>query len=480
MEEKMADTQTAETVLNPFQANPSGKKMASVIAVYVILVTSIFVSAGASIVLPIAAEEIGGMDIYSLAMTLSGVSSVALMPLYGYLGAKNPALRRPLFTASLLISGACIFLRGIASSMWVVVIPSVFLGLYSPAIYILGYSTIRDMYDQKAAGAYLGIVGTMQGIGLLLGPAVTGLVIANLGWRALFFIIFPFFILSALLMFFGCKVTKEKTKHMAVAGAFDSLGAVSVMMFLAALLLFLSLGSRAPYGSPLSNVLLAVAILALALLIVDIKKKGNAAFVPAPALKDINTLCLTIANFFGNFSVMACTFFLAPFIMYVMGHNAVSTSIANSVYAIIPLFMGPIIGRSIGKAGNARFVIMWGSGVYRFVLQLALLFVLSPQTPIWLIYIIMFFAGIYSSAGGVAPAVAPQIQLRPEIRQQGNSVIQLGQSFGASVSIAVYTAVIASRGVEAGFKTALVIAAAAAVIVFFAGIPLKKLEEAKQ
>jgi MFS family permease len=476
----MADMQATGAILNPFQANPSGKKMMSVIAVYIILVTSIFVSSGASIVLPIAAEEIGGMDIYSLAMTLSGVSSVALMPLYGYLGAKNPALRRSLFTVSLLIPAACIFLRGIATSMWIIVIPSVFLGMYSPAIYILGYSTVRDMYDRKAAGTYLGIVGTMQGIGLLLGPALTGLVIENLGWRALFFIVFPFFILAALLMFFGCKVTKEETKHMAVAGTFDYLGAVSVMMFLAALLLFLSLGSRAPYGSSLSNALLAIALAGLALLIVDIKKKGNAAFVPAPALKDTNTLCLTIANFFGNFSVMACVFFLAPFIMYVMGHNAVSTSIANSAYAIIPLFMGPIIGRAIGKAGNARSIIMWGSGAYRFVLQIALLFALGPQTPIWIIYILMFLAGLYGSAGGVAPAVAPQIQLRPEIRQQGNSIIQLGQSFGGSVSIAVYTAVITSRGVEAGFKTALIIAAAAAAIVFFSGIPLKKLEEAKQ
>jgi hypothetical protein len=106
---------------------------------------------------------------------------------------------------------------------------------------------------------------------------------------------------------------------------------------------------------------------------------------------------------------------------------------------------------------------------------------LTPQTPIWIIYIIMFFAGFYSVAAGVAPAVAPQIQLRPEIRQQGNSIIQLGQTFGASVSIAVYTAVIASSGgIEKGFKTSLIIAAAAAAIIFFAGIPLKKLEEAKQ
>ncbi|MDR1248803.1 MAG: MFS transporter [Treponema sp.] len=474
----MADTQTAETARNPFQANPSGKKMTSVIAVYVVVVASIFVSSGASLVLPVAAREIGGGDIYSLAMTLSGAVGVALMPLYGYLGARNPAIRRPLFTVSLLVAAAVIFLRGIAPSMWVIVLPSVFLGMYGPSTYVLGYSTIRDMYDAKAAGTFLGVVGTMQGIGLLLGPAVSGLVVQNLGWRALNFIIFPVFALAALLMFFGCKVTKEETKHMATAGVFDSLGAVSVTMFLAALILFLSLGSRAPYGSLPSNVLLAIALLGMVLLIVDIRKKGTAAFVPAPVLKDRNTLCLTIANFFGTFSAMACTFFLAPFIMTVMGQNAVSTSIVNSALAIAGLFMGPIIGRAIGKAGNARSIIMWGSGAYRLVLQIALFIALGPQTPIWIIYIIMFLAGFYSVAGGVAPAVGPQIQLRPEIRQQGNSIIQLGQNFGASVSIAVYTAVIASSGgIERGFKTSLIIAAGAAALIFFAGIPLKKLEE---
>ena len=282
--------------------------------------------------------------------------------------------------------------------MWIIVIPSFLLGMYSPAAYVLGYSTIRDMYDQKTAATFLGIVGTMQGLGTLLGPAVSGVVVTNLGWRSLFFIIAPFFALSGLLMLFGCKVTKEETKSMATASAFDALGAVSVMAFLAALILFLSLGSRAPYGSPVSNALLGIALVALAMLIVDIKKKGIAAFLPAPVLKDANTLCLTIANFFGNFSVMACTFFLAPFIMYVMKRDAVTASIANSAYAIIGLFLGPIVGRAIGKAGNARSVIMWGSGAYRFIVQIALLLVLGSQTPIWIVYLIMFLAGIYSSA----------------------------------------------------------------------------------
>ena len=149
--------------MNAFQKNPPGKKIKSVIAVYVAVVTSIFMSGGMSTMLPVAAQDIGGADFYSLALTLAGLFSIAAMPLYGYLGARNPAIKRPLFAVSLFIAFACIFLRGLAPNMWVIVIPSFFLGAYSPAVYILGYSMIRDMYDQKKAGIYLGTVGTMQG-----------------------------------------------------------------------------------------------------------------------------------------------------------------------------------------------------------------------------------------------------------------------------------------------------------------------------
>ncbi|HWQ78847.1 MAG TPA: MFS transporter [Anaerovoracaceae bacterium] len=449
----------------------------SVIAVYLAVVTSILVSSGASTLLPAAAQQIGGMDIYSMAMTLSGVSSVALMPLYGYMGARYPAVKRPLFAASLLIAAVCIFLRGIAPTMWVIVIPSFFLGMYSPSIYILGYSMIRNMYDQKQAGVYLGIVGTMQSIGLLLGPVATGVLIQTAGWRVVNFAFFPLFAIAAILMFFGCKVTQEEVKSMSfVHGKFDYPGAFAVVMFLASLILALSLGQRAPFGSPLNNTLFIISAAAFIALILVIRKKGVDAFLPAPVLRDKNTLCLTAANFFSVFSSMAITFFLPMYIMLVMKHEPTAAGMSISVYAIAGLFMGPIFGRMIGKAGNARSVIMWGSGALRCLIQVAFMFLLTPNTSLWTIYGLMFIAGFYSVAGGVSPAVAPQIQIKAEIRQQGNSVIQLGQNFGGAVSIAVYTAVITAMGPEDGFPVGLAIAAVAAAIVFVVAIPLKRLE----
>ena len=146
--------------MNPFQTASSGKKMMTVIGVYIAMITSIFISSSSSILLPVAAKEIGGLDYYPLATTLASCLSIAGMPLYGFIAAKSPSSKRVLGAVSFLLAGVIIFSRGLAGSMWTIVIPSVFLGLYSPAIYVLGYSTIRDMYDPKQAGVFLGLAGT--------------------------------------------------------------------------------------------------------------------------------------------------------------------------------------------------------------------------------------------------------------------------------------------------------------------------------
>jgi MFS family permease len=466
-----------DTVQNPFQANPSRKKLMSVIAVYIGILTSIIMSTSNSTTLPVAAKEIGGMDIYSMAMTLAGVVGIALMPIYGYFGARHPEIKRPLFTISLVLASVSIFARSIAPNMWWVVISSILLGMYSPSFYVLGYSMIRDMYDQKQAGIYLGIVGTMQSIGLMVGPTLAGIIIQVSGWRAINYVIFPLFLLSAILMFFGCKVTAEEAKPVALAGGkFDAPGATSVILFLSTLILALSLGKYAPFGGTLSNILFALSAVGLIALIIIIRQKGTEAFLPAPMLKDRNVLSLTAVNFFTTFSAMAFTIFLPLYIMMVMKQTPATAGLAMSICAIAGLFMGPIYGRMIAKAGNARNVIMWASGALRFAVHVVTFLFLTPTTPTWIIFVLMFISGFYGTAGGVAPAVAPQIQLKPEVRQLGNSIIQLGQNFGGSTSIAVYTAIITTMGPGKGFPVCVIIAGVSAAIVFFASIPLKKLE----
>ena len=86
---------------NPFFTAPSNKKRITLVGLYVAVIGSIMQSSTLSIMLPVAAQEIGGIEYYSLANTVTGVVSIAAMPLWGYIGTRSPAAKVHLFAASL-------------------------------------------------------------------------------------------------------------------------------------------------------------------------------------------------------------------------------------------------------------------------------------------------------------------------------------------------------------------------------------------
>jgi MFS family permease len=172
---------------------------------------------------------------------------------------------------------------------------------------------------------------------------------------------------------------------------------------------------------------------------------------------------------------MALFFFLPSYVIYVMALAPAYAGLTLTLFAVPGLFMGPVFGRMIGKSGNARNVSIV-TQIIRIAVHLAFVVVLAPGTPIFLVYALMFIGGFYGSTGSVIPAAAPQIQIKPEIRQLGNSMVQLAQNLGASISIAIYTMVISLNGIESGVKIACLVAAAFSVLALFVSFPLKKLE----
>ena len=408
--------------------------------------------------------------------TLAGVLSVVVMPLYGYFSAKNPASKRLLYSGSMLVGAVVFFFRAFATSMWGIIIPGTLYGLVSAGVYVIGYSMVRDIYDREKAGLYLGFVGTFMSVATLLGPTLCGFVIDVSSWRNINHFIWPLLLLAGVLCFFGVNVSREEVADMAIESKFDLAGAVSLAVFLACFILTLSIGaSFAPFGSPASNLLIAGAVCGLIGLILVIRKKGNDSFLPVGVLKDRNTLSLAGANLFINWSNMAAFFFIPSFALYVMQTSATQAGFTTTLMGVAGLFMGPVFGRMIGKAGTARPVLL-GATALRIVLTLCFVLFLSADTPLMLLYALMLLAGFYSAASGVIFASAPQIQIAPAQRVQSNSIIQVCQNMGGSVGTAVYTLVISMGGIEQGMKAAFVIALVTAVLAFVCGLPLEKLE----
>jgi MFS family permease len=74
--------------------------------------------------------------------------------------------------------------------------------------------------------------------------------------------------------------------------------------------------------------------------------------------------------------------------------------------------------------------------------------------------------GIYSAQAQATGSTAPQVQIDPKIRVMSNSFIQLCQSLGGSIGMAVYSMIIGMFGVAEGLRPALIVAAVLAGGVF--------------
>lgn len=459
---------------NPFLDAPKNKKMLTLVGLYLGIVASLLQSSSTSVILPIAAMEIGGQDIYPLCNVIGNLL-ICAMPVYGYFCAKNPGYKRPLICFSFLVGVVVLFTRAMAQDMIFVVGMTFFYSLFSAGIYVVGFSMIGDLFKGKEAGFYLGLVGTFMSVGMLLGPVINGVLIDLLGWRAVCHIIWVLMLIACILIFCGVNVKPSEAKHLGNPDMkFDAFGAVALVLFLIGLLLPLSFGnSYIPYGTPLNTGLLILAVVSFVALAYDLIKKKGEAIIPTTVLKDKNTLILSASSFLLTFSSMAIFFFMSSYVIYIMGGTALQASLASAAMSVLGVVIGPMFGRYIGKTGNAKNLLIIGT-IVRIAITVIFIFVLSPTTPLWLVIVLMLAAGFYNSQQSVTFSTAPQIQVPEELRAQGNSVIQFAQNLGSSAGMLVYTLIIA-MGLEKGFPVALWVAVAAAVIVLIISFFLKPL-----
>ena len=476
--------EAVDTKQNAFQAAPNSKKLMTVIGVYCGVIANLLVSMTNSTLFPAAAADIGGMEIYGLAQGVSGIIGVCAMPIFGFIAARNPHLKRPLLALGLGVGAIVLCIRAIAPSMMVIIVANISWGLVSAGVFAVGFTMIRDVYDRKQAGVYLGLVGTMMSIAMLAGPFLGGIVIDRIGWRVWCWILCAILVIAFLIVMMGVKVSKEEVEHLArKGGKFDFAGAIVITIFLGCLIIALSMGgSYVRFGTPLNTGLLVAALVALVVLVFIVRSKQNDAIIPIDALKDRNTLVLTGANFLHNFGAMTISFFIAGFIMRQLTEDpicltlgpALAAGVASALMAVLGLFLGPIFGKKIAEAGTAKGVMTLGN-IFRVIVMAAFVFVLVPGVPVWVIYVLMFLAGVFNSQQQATQSAAPQIMLTPQLRTVGNSTIQLGQNLGAGIGMAVFTLLV-GMDPAGGMRTCMIVALVAWIILLFITFLLKKPE----
>ncbi len=462
--------------VHPYAKAPESKKKIFLVGLFVSIFGAMLQAGAFSTMLPMAAQQIGGMDYYSAAGAISGVLSIVLMPLFGYLSVRSPSIKIPLTVGSFISGAVSMLAVAFAPSMIVIMLAMAFYSPVTAAIFVLGYSIIRDMYRPTTASTYIGVCGMIMMLGMLIGPIGGGALMTMFGWQTLPLAVIPFLVIGAVAIMFSVKAPKEDFEPFKTQNSkFDMVGAVGLVLFLCGIIMGLSFGKNLiPFGTLESNLLFVVSIIGFIILAFAMKKRGSEAIIPTTVLRDRNTVFLTLGNIATNFSNMALFFFIPGYVITVMGYDGLFGGIAVGCMSLAGVALGGFVGSQIGKAESAKTMIFI-SGILRIVIAVALLFYLASGPTIIGIYVFMLLAGVYNIMATVSYSAGPQVQIPEEYRVQGNSLVQTGQNFGSCFGTGVYTMVMGTFGLAAGMSISIVISIVCAALVSLSALFLKKL-----
>lgn len=199
--------------------------------------------------------------------TLTGymlVSTVMLLPaarLSDFIG------RKKVFLGGFVVFAGASALCGVAPNVGVLIAARLLQGTGGAVLASVGPPIITEVFPPGELGRALGLNSAAWVVGTLLGPVAGGLLVASIGWRAVFYVAVPFALVAILL---GTRLlpddTALSTRRWSWAH-FDVPGTVSATLSLSALLLALTEGLTWGWTSPVMLGLYALSIAAFVLFV---------------------------------------------------------------------------------------------------------------------------------------------------------------------------------------------------------------------
>src|SRR5437588_7444445 len=132
----------------------------------------------------------------------------------------------PTFLAAVLGFGLGSIICGLASSFPLLVLGRVIQGCFGAVIATQGIAVAAAVVSPGERGRAMGIVGALAPLGGVAGPGIGGLLLANFGWSAVFFVNVPFCLLAALLGLFSLRGVSLGERRPGSGSGFRQMGAL--------------------------------------------------------------------------------------------------------------------------------------------------------------------------------------------------------------------------------------------------------------
>jgi EmrB/QacA subfamily drug resistance transporter len=359
-----------------------------------------------------------------------------------------------------LASAACGFASGVVALIVTRVLQGVGAALLTPGSLAILEASFAPADRGRAIGAWSGLSGVATAAGPLLG----GYLITAASWRWIFFINLP---IAATVVALGARHVPE-SQDQAVTGKLDMSGALLAVAFLTGLTFALIEGPTLGWSSPSVLAMAAVGVAALAAFLVR-EHTAAAPMLPLAIFRARQFAATNAVTFVVYAALSGVTFLLPAELQVVSGYSPLGSGLALLPLTVIMLALSARSGQLASRIGPRLQMsvgpVVTGAGFA--------LLTLATHGSSYVVYVLPAVAVFgLGMAITVAPLTATAMSSAPAEHSGlasavNNDVARLGGLLAIALLPALAgitgTAYLHPHALAAGFRTAVLIAAAVCV-----------------
>ncbi|MEU8541147.1 MFS transporter [Streptomyces sp. NPDC048717] len=321
-------------------------------------------------------------------------------------------------------------------------------GLGGAAIFACGSAILSSAFDGPARAKAFALFGTVAGVGVALGPTVSGPAVDALGWRWIFGI--QAAVLAVVLLCVPA-VKRQVNEQPAGGGRLDVRGAVVFVVAMAALTYGIVQGSAWGWTSPGTLGLLVFAVVLLAVFSA-LAKRTEAPLLDVSLLRNRRFVAYTLVPVAASFGFVTQLTYLPSYLAAVAGYSA-STAGVTMLLLTIPVLALPMVGAKLVQRGTSPVAVIVVSLLCLVVGDLGLLLI-GPEASFAVMAPAMLVtgAGMGLSAGLVdGQALALVEPAKAGMAAGFINTLRLGSE---AIAVAVFGSLLASLAADGSGRDA--------------------------
>lgn len=358
--------------------------------------------------------------------------------------------RKRLLLAGIFLFTVASVLCGIAPTLWLLIAARAAQGLGAAVMMALTMAFIGETVTKAKTGSAMGLLGTMSAMGTALGPSLGGILIAGLGWQAIFLVNVPLGILTFLLAHHYLPADRRGPRT--DGAGFDPMGTLLLALTLAAYALAMTIRHHDGRGSfgPLNMALLLAAVFGVGLF-VRAEARAASPLIRLAMFRDPG-LSASLAMSALVSTVMMATLVVGPFYLSrALGLNAALVGLVLSVGPFAAALTGVPAGRMADRFGAQRMTIVGLIAITAGSFALSMV----PATlgiPGYIAPIVVITVGyaLFMTANNTAVMT----DIRPDQRGVISGMLSLSRNLGLITGASVMGAVFALASATTDITTA--------------------------